>query len=150
MGKTWVRLNLFTDYCLRTLMYLGMHEGVARRSDVAKAYAISDNHLMKVVHWLSSAGYVDTMRGRGGGIRLSRPPISISIGELVRRSESGSYMVECFEPGNQSCHIAPVCQLKPVLHEAQEAMLSVLDRYSLADVLGDRQSLRSILIPVLS
>ncbi len=145
-----MRLNLFTDYCLRTLMYLGSHEGVARRSEIAQAYAISDNHLMKVVHWLASAGYVATMRGRGGGIRLSRAPASILIGDLVRRSESGSYLVECFEPGNVGCIISPVCQLKPVLHEAQEAMLAVLDRYSLADVLGDRQGLRSILIPVFS
>ncbi len=142
-----MRFNVFTDYCLRTLIYLGStaENSQATRAEVAQAYGISDNHLMKVVHWLASEHYIESMRGRGGGIRLAREPQSINIGELVRKSEGDFYLVECFEPGAFRCRIESGCQLKAVLYEALEAMYQVLDRYTLASLLQDRKTLIHLL-----
>lgn len=141
-----MRLNVFTDYCLRTLMYVGLNEStLTTRSDIAAAYDISDNHLMKVVNWLSRQGYVDTVRGKGGGMQLARDSRAISIGELVRASEASIPLVECFDPATSCCRIAPVCLLKGVLGEAMEAMYKVLDNYTLADLLLKPRPLAAVL-----
>lgn len=144
-----MRLNLFTDYCLRTLIYLGTHTDVVTRAEIAKAYGISDNHLMKVVHWLAQHGYIDSMRGKGGGIRLNRPAGQINIGELVRASEAGTWLVECFEPEQERCRIEPACQLKYVLREALQAMYAVLDGYHLSDLVQAPGALVALLEPAL-
>ncbi len=129
-----MRLTTFTDYSLRVLIYLAANvEEPATIAQIAQRYGISRNHLMKVAHGLGQKGYVVALRGKGGGLRLSRPPADINLGELVRSMETDLAIAECFGQKNQ-CIITPACSLRPVFGEALEAFLAVLDTYSLADV----------------
>lgn len=131
-----MRLTRYTDYSLRTLMYLGLHE--PRQSsiaEIASAYGISESHLTKVVHQLGRAGLIRTTRGRGGGLRLGKPAAEIIVGSVVRQTEEDLALVECF--ATEACAITAPCRLRRVLGEALAAFLGVLDRYTLADLLGD-------------
>jgi len=138
-----MQLTLYTDYSLRVLVYVGLKDGgLATISEIAGAYGISRNHLVKVVHNLSSQGYIDALRGKGGGLRLSRPAEKINIGDVVRHTEPNFDLVECFnqdDPG--ACPITPVCKLKGALGKAYRAFMAVLDELTLADVLSNRQEL---------
>ena len=131
-----MRLTRYTDYALRVLLYLGARrDRLASIAEISGAYGISQNHLMKVVNDLVRAGYVASVRGRSGGVRLARSPEAINVGAVVRHTEEGFELVEC-----GSCAIAPACRLSGVLGEALAAFLAVLDRYSLADLLTGRQA----------
>lgn len=130
-----MRLSSFSDYSLRVLMYLGVHAGrLATIAEIGDAYGISINHLTKVVHQLGRMGYLETVRGKGGGIRLGKPAGEIRLGEVIRRTEADWALVECFSTG-ANCQIHAACRLPPILDEALAAMFQVLDRYTLADLL---------------
>ncbi|MCJ2035795.1 RrF2 family transcriptional regulator [Methylobacterium sp. J-068] len=131
-----MRLTLYSDYALRILMYLGVNGG--RRSstaEIARAFRISESHLTKVVHRLGRLGLVRTMRGRGGGLRLGRPPAEIQVGAVIRETEEDFALTECFT-GN-GCAVTPACRLRRMLNDAMAAFLAVLDRYTLADLIGE-------------
>ncbi|MEK5184984.1 Rrf2 family transcriptional regulator [Solibacillus sp. FSL R5-0691] len=141
-----MRLTVYTDYSLRTLMYLGVRgrENLVTIQEIANAYQISKNHLMKVTHDLGKHGYIETIRGRGGGIRLALEPEQINIGDVVRKTEDDFHLVECFNPEGNLCKISPECRLKFALHEALTAYLAVLDTYTLADVLVSKDILSEL------
>ncbi|KAA8981328.1 Rrf2 family transcriptional regulator [Halospina sp. K52047b] len=146
-----MRITGYTDYSLRVLIYLSLQgDRLATIQEVADRYGISKNHLMKVVHQLTRKGYLDSVRGKKGGIRLRLSPSEINLGVLVREMEPDLNLVECFGPDN-TCVISPVCSLKGVLGEALNAFLATLDRYTLADIVteGDApQLIRLLNIPV--
>ena len=142
-----MRLTQFTDYSLRVLIYLGLNDDgpLCTIRDIARHYEISENHLMKVVHGLSQLGYVDAVRGRGGGLKLARPPERISVGDVVREIEKDTALVECFDTADNVCCITEACALRHALAEAQRAFFAVLDRYRLSDLLRPRTKLLRLL-----
>jgi Rrf2 family transcriptional regulator, nitric oxide-sensitive transcriptional repressor len=140
-----MRLTVFTDYTLRTLIYLALRpETLVTISDVAAAYQISTNHLMKVVHQLALSGDVITVRGQRGGLRLARPASEINIGAVVRRAEPDMELMPCF--GSQAnCTILPACVATQAVDQALRAFLATLDRYTLADLVQPRAALAGLL-----
>ncbi|HIX43994.1 Rrf2 family transcriptional regulator [Kurthia sp. 3B1D] len=142
-----MRLTLYTDYSLRVLLFLGAKEpdALSTIKEISDAYGISKNHLMKVSHELGKMGYVETIRGRGGGIRLAKRPEEIGIGEVVRQTEEDFYLVDCFNPESIGCVISPVCNLKGALNKALHAYITVLDEYKLSDFLHNKQEIAALL-----
>ena len=141
-----MRLTTFTDYGLRVLIYLGSHDGgQAKIADIAASYGISENHLVKVVHFLGHAGFLETIRGRSGGVRLAAAPDAINIADVVRLTEGRDVPVECFDPQTNACRIAKNCRLRGVLGEAVDAFYAVLENYTLEDLVRNRQALGRIL-----
>jgi Rrf2 family nitric oxide-sensitive transcriptional repressor len=131
-----VQLTSFTDYSLRVLIHLGTHtDTLSTVGAIAEEHGISRHHLTRVVHQLGLKGYIETVRGKGGGIRLARQPDQIRIGNVVRDMEPGFELAECFKPGESGCRLLPSCALMPVLAQAGRAFLETLDRYTLADML---------------
>ena len=130
-----MRLTLRSDFALRVLMYLGLRgQELASIGDIATAYGISGNHLTKVVQRLARGGFVETLRGRGGGLRLARPPEQIGVGAVIRCTEEDMALVTCFG-AHHACAIAGPCRLPSLLHEVLAAFLGVLDRATLADLI---------------
>jgi Rrf2 family nitric oxide-sensitive transcriptional repressor len=142
-----MRLTTFSDYTLRVLMYLTLKgDELATIPVIAAAYGISENHLTKVVHQLVRAGVVQSVRGKGGGIRLARPPEEIRLGQIVRASEGAAPIVECLGEHESACCIAPACPLSGILVRAFDALYDVLDEYTVADLVDDRRALGQLLI----
>ncbi len=140
-----MRLTRYTDYALRLLMFLGTHpDELCTIQQIAGVYGISKNHLMKIAYQLGQAGYVETLRGRGGGLRLAKPPSHIRVGDVIRVTEEDLDLVECFNKDRNSCVITKACRLQGVLSEALDAYLAVLDGYSLEDLISDDTALMKI------
>ena len=140
-----MELSRFTDYSLRALIYVGLHEHtLATITDISDAYGISKNHVVKVVNKLAHHGFLKTYRGRGGGLELGRDPSEIRVGDVVRTMESLN-LVECFDPEKGDCCIFGACELKRALHQANEAFLAVLDDYTMVDLLAPSRKLGRIL-----
>ena len=136
-----MRLTTYTDYSLRVLMYVAAKpDGLSTIREIADAYGISNNHLMKIVFELGRHGLLENLRGRSGGIRLARPADEIRIGEVVRFTESETALVECFGSAD-GCAISAPCRLKGALNEALEAFLAALDRYTLRDLVRGNRGL---------
>lgn len=130
-----MRLNVGTDYGLRVLMFLLAEPGERAQVDrMADAFSVSANHLNKVVQRLARAGFVETFRGRSGGMMLARAPGDINLGDVVRSLEADFGIVECFLDGGMGCCLSPACRLRGVVREALEAFLDTLSRYTLADL----------------
>jgi Rrf2 family transcriptional regulator, nitric oxide-sensitive transcriptional repressor len=140
-----MRLTVFTDYTLRTLIFLALRpDRLVVIADIAAAYGISNNHLMKVVHQLALSGDVVTVRGQRGGLRLARPANKINVGAVVRRTEADLDLVPCFGALGD-CAIKPECVLASAVDEALRAFLAVLDTYTLADLVRPRMALARLL-----
>ncbi|MCC6155271.1 MAG: Rrf2 family transcriptional regulator [Candidatus Hydrogenedentes bacterium] len=140
-----MHLTHYTDYALRTLIFLAAKDGPSTIAEVASRFRISRNHLVKVVHSLGKTGLIKTERGKLGGIRLAMPADQIMVGDVVRKMEVNFHLVECFCPAHNQCPITPVCDLKRVLEEAFENFMTVLDRYSVADMVGEREPMLALL-----
>jgi Rrf2 family nitric oxide-sensitive transcriptional repressor len=130
-----MQLTLHADYSLRVLLFLAEHrDRYISTREISEAYGISRNHLARVVMALHSNGYVEVAEGRGGGVKLAKPPAAINLGDVVRRAEPSFRIVECFDAETNTCPIVPVCRLRGVLSKALESFFAVLDEYTLADL----------------
>lgn len=139
-----MQLTRQTDYAIRVMMFLGIQQDdrLVTISDIADHFDISRNHLMKIVHKLGQLGYIQTLRGKYGGLRLERETTSVNLGQLVKDFETTLEVVDCQK---LTCPIAGSCELKPVMQKAQAAFLAVLDEYSLQDLLSNPADMRSLL-----
>lgn len=141
-----MQLTQFSDYSLRVLIYLTQkHDGFATITEIADFYRISRNHLVKVVHYLSTRGVLHTLRGKSGGMRLAYPAQELRLGDLIRLTEANFELVECFSQQNNQCVITSHCRLQGILREAHSAFLAVLDRYTLADAVYGKIDIHSLL-----
>lgn len=141
-----MKLTSFTDYSLRVLIYLAAEPGKrATIAEIAKAFQVSENHLIKVVHFLGKTGWLANVRGKGGGLALAKPPEQIVVGRVVRDTEGTAMPAECFGVDGGHCSISPICHLRDVLSEAVDAFYLVLDAYTLADLVRNRQALASVM-----
>lgn len=134
-----MQLTKFTDYALRVLLFLAQNQDKRITIDViSNHYNVSRNHLMKIVHNLSVAGFIHSARGRNGGLSLGMPAESITIADVILHTEKNMDLVECFD-SNSTCMDASDCALRHVLHQAQDSFIEVLSMFSLADIL-ERQN----------
>lgn len=136
-----MRLTRYTDYSLRVLIHLALYDDrLCSIGEISHTYEISHNHLMKVVTALAHDGFIETVRGRGGGMRLARPAAQISVGEVVRRTEEGFQLADC-----SGCSLSPACGLTGILAKGVQAMLDVFDAYTIADLLTDKATMRRMM-----
>jgi len=141
-----MKLTAFTDYSLRVLIFLATDpDRRATIAEISNAFEISENHLVKVVHFLGRHGWITTVRGKGGGIQLAKAAGDIRVGRVVRDTEGAAMPAECFGEEQSQCAIASCCRLKGVLAEAVAAFYAVLDRHTLADLTRNKAALGSIL-----
>jgi Rrf2 family transcriptional regulator, nitric oxide-sensitive transcriptional repressor len=141
-----MELSRFTDYSLRVLIYVAARSpDKITLAELTQAYRISHHHLVKIVHHLGKLGYLENRRGRNGGILLGRSADKVSVGDVVRRTETHMNLVECFSAKNNACRLFPSCRLMGALIEARDAFLGVLDSYTLADLVGNKMSILNLL-----
>ncbi|MBE2895210.1 RrF2 family transcriptional regulator [Spirabiliibacterium falconis] len=138
-----MKLNKFTDYSLRVLIYLAMKkDALSTIQEIAHAYQISENHLMKVIHNLSKLGFIISKRGKGGGILLANTPEKINLGDIIQKVEGDDPYVKCTD-----CCIVPHCQLPSIFEQALAAFYSMLRQYSLHDVISQPELLPAQFYP---
>lgn len=136
-----MRFTRHTDYALRVLMHLALNQDrLCSIGEIARTYGVSHNHLTKVVVGLTRQGFVATVRGRAGGLRLARPAGEIGVGAVIRSTEEGRELADCL-----GCLLSPACGLTGVLAEATAALFAVLDRHTVADLVGKRAAMRRLI-----
>ncbi|MEM1361512.1 MAG: Rrf2 family transcriptional regulator [Pseudomonadota bacterium] len=141
-----MRLTLRTNLAMRTLMVCAVNpDRVVRKSDIAQSCNASENHLGLVIHQLAQKGFIVTLRGRTGGIRLARAPEQISVGKVVRDLEACLPFTECFDEAQNNCPLTQDCVLRGLFGGALEAFYAELDPVSLADLVRDNTGLRDVL-----
>ena len=137
-----MQLSKFTDYSLRVLIYTAAKQpDKVSITELAEAYNISRNHLVKVVNQLANLGYLATTRGRGGGILLGQPAGDIVVGDVIEAVEPGFDMAECFRLDENHCRLTPVCRLRGIMNDAKTAFLRELSRYTLADIVQQPETI---------
>lgn len=142
-----MKLTQYSDLSLRMLMYLALRYGnTSTIKEVSVRFAVSKNHMVKISHQLTKSGLIESVRGRNGGVRLAKPPQSISVEEALYATEDNFDLVECFGPDNH-CIISDVCKLSGVLNNARKAFFSVLRQVSLADLVKGGKTLEKTLLP---
>jgi len=138
-----MRLTRQSNYAIRTLIYCAVNDPeLSRVADIARAHSISELFLFKLIKPLVTAGLLQTVRGRKGGIRLGRPAAEITLLDTIRLTEESFSMAECFEDGESSCPLTGSCDLNAALREALGAFFSVLESHTIADLAGKRRDLR--------
>lgn len=141
-----MRMTTRSNLAIRTLMFCAVNDNrIVRKHEAATACNASENHLAQVIHGLAVAGFLTTLRGRAGGLRLARPATQITVGEVVRRFEGGLPFAPCMEPGGSDCPLAGSCRLTCVLTGALEAFYSALDRVTVDDLVRGNTALSGIL-----
>ncbi len=134
-----MKITRFTDYGLRTLMYVAARsENIASVKEIAEHYGISRNHMVKVVHRLSQLGYIETTKGKGGGIKIAKGTENLRLGDLISQLEPNMHIVECFDVKTNTCRITASCQLKHYLLEATQNFIATMNKYTLADTLQNK------------
>jgi Rrf2 family transcriptional regulator, nitric oxide-sensitive transcriptional repressor len=137
-----MKLTSYTNYALRSLQFAALHApDLVRVDDVVRVHGLARPHIVKIVHALGQAGYLETVRGRGGGFRLARPADQINVGAVVRLMEGPLDIVECFNPEQNTCPLIGICRLSRALQTATQAFLAVLDDLSIADIAANRGAL---------
>jgi Rrf2 family nitric oxide-sensitive transcriptional repressor len=143
-----MKLTQYSDLGLRLLIYLAHRHGEpATIQEVSERFAVSRNHMVKISHQLTKAGLIESIRGRNGGVRLARPPESVTVEEALRVTEDNFDLVECFSGAQNHCVISGVCKLSTVLDAARAAFFAVLREVSLADLVKNGRVLEKYLLP---
>lgn len=144
-----MKLTSYTNYALRSLQLAAIKEPeLVRVEDVAKIHGLSRPHIVKIVHELGRAGYLETVRGRGGGFRLGRPAKDIIVGDIIRLTEGPLDLVECFNPDKNTCPLIGICKLSRKIQEATRAFMAVLDDLTIADIAHNRDQLLDRIAPL--
>ncbi len=134
-----MQLTIFTDYGLRSLMYLAAQpDKLCSVREIAEHYGISRNHLVKVVHRLAQLGYITSSKGKGGGIRLAHEPEALRLGDVVRTLEPHMNLVECFNLKTNTCTVVSGCTLKHFLADANKTFIDTLNEHTLNDTVSNK------------
>ncbi|PKP85749.1 MAG: Rrf2 family transcriptional regulator [Alphaproteobacteria bacterium HGW-Alphaproteobacteria-2] len=144
-----MRLTSYTNYALRSLQLAALQApALVRVDDVVKVHGLARPHIVKIVHEMGKAGFIETHRGRGGGFRLARPAAAISVGEVVRLTEGPLNVVECFNRETNTCPLIGICKLSQTIQAATRAFFDVLDGVSIADIAANRGQLLDRILPL--
>lgn len=144
-----MKLTSYTNFAMRSLQLAALKApDLIRVDDVVRVHGLARPHVVKIVHELGQAGYIETQRGRGGGFRLAKPAEEIVVGDVVRLTEGPLHLVECFNPQSNTCPLIGICKLSRALHEATRAFMAVLDDLTLADIASNRDDLLARIAPL--
>jgi Rrf2 family transcriptional regulator, nitric oxide-sensitive transcriptional repressor len=136
MQESLMQLTMFTDYALRSLMFIASHpDRLTSVREISEHYNISRNHLVKVIHKLALLEYITTTKGKGGGLAMAISPEQLRLGDLIQELEPNLHLVECFDKETNTCRIINTCRLKHCLMEANAAFIQTLNKYTLANII---------------